>query len=142
MQNINTLLTNTKPGEISEGRHRKVFDQETIDATQYFFAKLKLVYGSSKFDAYWPTDTDVRLVKREWAESIGKLTRDEIDMAIENAKKQMHDPDWSWPNIGLILSGARRHLNASHRAFLPAPDHRPLVGYEAAQRAAQLRSLL
>lgn len=142
MQNVNTLLLNTKPGEISAGRPLKRFDQETVDATQYFFARLKMIYGSSKFDAYWPTDTDVRMVKREWAESIAKMSKDEIDSALDNAKLQMYDPDWSWPNIGLILSGAKRYGTAAHREFLPEPPREILPPDQAAQRAAQLRAIL
>lgn len=122
---------------ISAESPRKIFDQQTVDATQYFFAKLRIVYGASKFDTYWPTDTEVRQVKREWAEQIGRLTREEIDNAMDHAKRMMYEEDWSWPNVGLILSGAKRF--ASHKRFLPNPVREVIP---PAERSIRVRALM
>jgi hypothetical protein len=103
---------------------QRTFDQYTVDATQYFFARVKTIYGALKFEKMWPTDIDLKAAKKEWATNIGKHTKEELDLALTNAKKMIEndEKDFIWPNIGLILSGAKRFLNASHRATFKLPE--------------------
>ncbi len=99
------------------------FTEVEQQATRYFFARLRTIWGAGKFNQQWPTDKDLQLSRREYAKQIGKYSQQEIDEALENAKKQKANgnPDFQWPDINIILSGCNRNLNASHREFLPAP---------------------
>lgn len=111
---------------------------------ELFFEMLRGVYGAAKFNAQWPTDEDRQAALILWGEQIDKLEPDELRSAINHAQRMstMGDDEWQWPNIGLILSGTRRHLNASHRAFLPAPERKTLTGDELDSKIAQLRGVL
>lgn len=142
MQSVNTVLQNIAPEGITHQQPRKTFDQHTVDATQYFFARLRMIYGAGKFDATWPTDADLKMAKREWAESIAKHTKEELDSALSHAKENLHSDDYAWPNVGLILSGNKRHLSAAHRLFLPEPERNILPPEQAKLRVAALLGML
>ena len=141
MQNENTNVQNITPDATTAQPQRKTFDQHTVEAVQYFFARLKMIYGVSKFETQWPTDADLKMAKREWAENIGKLSKQEIDGALDNTKKNLHEREWQWPNIGLILSGAKNN-NPAHRLFLPEPERNLESAEERAKRARSLRQEL
>ena len=111
---------------------------------EMFFRLLRGIYGASKFESQWPTDLDLQAVQILWADEINKHTPEELRACINHAQHMatMGESDWQWPNVGLILSGARRHLCAAHRGFLPESERNPVPQEEAAQRAAQLREML
>jgi hypothetical protein len=90
-----------------------------------FFQLLRGLYGASKMATAWPTDLDLQLAKKLWADQINKHTEQELRAAITNAQEQITkgEEEFSWPNVGLILSGTRRA--PSHQVFLPAPDETP-----------------
>ena len=141
MQSVNTSLTNITPDATTAQPNRVTFSQETIDAVQYFFARLKMIYGTSKFATHWPTDVDLKMAKREWAYDIARHSKEELDAALDNAKKHLSERDWSWPNIGLILSGAKNN-NPAHQLFLPEPERNLESAEERAKRARSLRQEL
>ena len=88
-----------------------------------FFGLIRSTYGASKFAAQWPTELDLQAAKTMWAEQIGKHDPDELRAALRHAQSMAAngEADWQWPNIGLILSGAKRYGSAAHKMFLPAP---------------------
>ena len=88
-----------------------------------FFELLAGVYGAAKMDREWPTDKDRQIRNKLWESDITKYSIDELRGAIDNARKQMENAEESflWPNVGLILSGCKRHANQSHRLFIPPP---------------------
>ena len=93
---------------MSESEDRKV---------SMFFELLQGVYGAAKIAREWPTEKDRQLRNQLWKDKICSYSIDELREAISNAQKQqsLAEKDFMWPNIGLILSGCKRHLNASHR---------------------------
>ena len=99
------------------------FSDVEIQATKYFFGRLRTIYGAGKFNQQWPTEADLRLARREYAKEIGRHTKEEIDQALEHAKKQKTngDPHFEWPDISRILAGAKRYACAAHREYLPPP---------------------
>ena len=113
-----TLQTRQNSSETPRG-----FSDVEIQASKYFFARLRTIWGAGKFNQQWPTEEDMRLARREYAKEIGRHTKDEIDAALEHAKKQKAngDPEFEWPDISRILSGAKRYACAAHRVYIPPP---------------------
>lgn len=105
-----------------------------------FFRLIRGVYGASKFANQWPTDLDIQAAKTLWGAQIEKHTQEELAKAIKNAQQHAAngEEEWQWPNIGMILSGAKRYGNASHRPFLPEPER---VLPTPAERAELMRKL-
>jgi hypothetical protein len=89
-----------------------------------FFEMLRGVYGAAKCEAQWPTEEDRQAAIALWQVEIDKHTPEELRAAINNAIRMASnmEKDWQWPNIGLILSGAKRYSCAAHRPFLPPPE--------------------
>lgn len=88
-----------------------------------FFRLIRGVYGASKFANQWPTELDIQAAKTLWADQINKHTPAELKKAMIHAQSMAAngEQEWQWPNIGLILSGAKRYATAAHRPFLPEP---------------------
>lgn len=95
-----------------------------MDKLAFFFELLTAIYGRSKIESQWPTERDLQVVKALIADKIESLSIAEIRGCIDNARimKAQEQDGWSWPDVDLILAGAKRHLNASHRLFLPEPE--------------------
>lgn len=100
-----------------------MIDHRKIDQ---FYRLLAGVYGSSKIQSQWPTELDLEASRQMWGQQISKHSPEELKAAIDNAQRQMvnGEDEWQWPNIGLILSGCKRYINASHQAHpaLSAPE--------------------
>lgn len=95
----------------------------------HFFRLLRGIYGASKFSAQWPTDLDLHASKKLWSDQIISHTPEELRAAIDHAQRMAinGEQDWQWPNIGLILSGAKRYATAAHRPYIAiAYDPPPL----------------
>ena len=91
---------------------------------EMFFELLRGTYGAAKFRAQWPTDEDRQAAIAIWQQEIDRLTPEELRAAINHAARMAANGEdgWQWPNIGLILSGAKRYSCAAHRPFLPPPE--------------------
>ena len=81
-----------------------------MNKVEFFFRLLRGLYGAGKMQNAWPTDLDMQLAQKLWEGDINKHSEEELRGAIDNAKKQIQlgEEEWSWPNIGLILSGAKK----------------------------------
>ena len=112
--------------------------------TEMFFSLIRSVYGASKYYQQWPTELDIQAAQTLWRAEIEKHTEAELKTAIDNAQGMAAngEPDWQWPNIGLILSGARRYATAAHRLFLPAPPRNIPPPTERHARLSQLREIM
>lgn len=108
----------------------------------HFFSLIRGVYGASKFASQWPTDLDIQAAKKLWADEIAAHTPEELAKAIKNAQHMAANglDEWQWPNIGMILSGAKRYGAASHREFLPEPPLNIPPAHERAQIMQRLRA--
>lgn len=106
-----------------------------------FFRLIRGVYGASKFAAQWPTELDIQACKTLWADELNRHSEEELSKAIKNAQKMAAsgEEEWQWPNIGMILSGAKRYGNASHRPFLPEPERVLPTSEERAELMRKLR---
>lgn len=80
-----------------------------MNKVEFFFRLLRGLYGNGKIQNAWPTDLDLQLAQKLWADDINRHTEQELRGAIDNAKKQIAkgEDDFGWPNIGVILSGAK-----------------------------------
>lgn len=109
--------------------------------TEMFFSLLRSVYGASKYYQQWPTDLDIQAAHALWKSEIERHTEQELKAAIDNAQRQATngEPEWQWPNIGLILSGAKRHATAAHKPFAAELPRAILTNDEKRQRIAALR---
>ena len=85
-----------------------------------FFTLLRAVYGASRYESQWPDSTHEEAAKILWESKIEKHTEAELKAAIEHAQRMSikGEKDWQWPNVGLILSGARRDALGSHKLLL------------------------
>jgi len=108
---------------------------------ELFFTLIRTVYGAAKFASQWPTDLDLQAAKTMWADEITQHSPDELRDALKNAQYQAANglEEWQWPNIGMILSGAKRFGTAAHREFLPTP---PVTLPDPDTRAALAKKLL
>lgn len=97
-----------------------MIDQRKIDL---FFTLIRTVYGAGKFASQWPTELDLQAAQTMWSEQISRHTPDELRDALRHAQQMASngETEWQWPNIGLILSGARRFATAAHRERLSEP---------------------
>jgi len=89
-----------------------------------FFELIRAVYGASRYEAQWPDDTHEQAAKLLWEERIERHSEAELKAALENAQRMSSngEKDWQWPNIGLILSGARRYNAPAHRTLLTGTE--------------------
>lgn len=112
-----------------------------MNKVDIFFELLSAVYGRAKIEAQWPTDRDMQIVKALVREKIEGMELAEIRAAIDNARQQRVKEmrGWEWPDVDLILSGAKRYATAAHRPFLPAPE---LVLPPIEERRRRCRELL
>ena len=81
-----------------------------------FFNLIRAVYGASRFNAQWPDNAHLEAAKILWSDLINKHDESELKAAIEHAQKMSinGEEEWQWPNIGLILSGAKKPRGNSH----------------------------
>lgn len=109
-----------------------------------FFSLVRTVYGVSKFNAMWPTELDLAGAKVMWADDIDRHNPDELRSALNNAKSMATsgNEDWQWPNIGLILGGAKRHANTSHKMLLPEPEKHISSKSEAMENIKNIKLML
>ena len=109
------------------------------DKVKFFFELLRGQYGAAKLNSQWPTPEDLQLAIAQWRPNIEKHTEQELSGALAHARRMMAtgDDEWMWPNIGLILSGARRINHPSHKEFPSLPN--PVMTKE--QRIEALRKL-
>ena len=105
-----------------------------MNKVEFFFRLLRGLYGAGKMQNAWPTDLDMQLAQKLWECDINKHSEEELRGAIDNAKKQIQlgEDEWSWPNIGLILSGAKKPRGNS-------PDVVALLNYEESEQSKAVR---
>lgn len=63
------------------------------------------LYGAAKMNSVWPDEKTLRLAKMEYAKTIGKFSREQINDAFEAVKreKQAYNEKFEWPNVDAIL---------------------------------------
>lgn len=110
---------------------------------ELFFTLIRTVYGAGKFASQWPTDLDLQAAKTMWADEINMHSADELREALKNAQHQAANglEEWQWPNIGLILSGAKRFGTAAHREYLPQ-IYNPVGKDEAKKYTSDIMGML
>lgn len=104
-----------------------------------FFGMLKSVYGHGKYHTQWPTELDEEAAKVMWGDQIGRHTPEELKIALKHAQNMMiqGDDDWQWPNIGLILSGAKLPRDTGAILRQIQDDRRTALPHEEQQSRAQ-----
>lgn len=92
-----------------------------------FFELLRGIYGQSLFESQWPDETHLQAAKVLWSEHIERHTEQELKDALDHAQKMIvkQEKGWTWPNVGLILSGAKRIGIPSHRMLLTGRERTP-----------------
>ncbi len=117
---------------------------ETDRKVAQFFSLIRSVYGAGKYNQQWPTDTDLQAAQIMWRSEIDRHTQAELKAAIDNAQRMASngEEEWQWPNIGMILSGAKRYATAAHRPFLPSPEPVLPPIEERRRRCAELLDFL
>lgn len=117
------------------------------DKVAIFFNLLRAAYGADVIDRKWPSPADKQLVMAMKREAIEKLTVEEIRGAIDNAcaQKAKGLDEFLFLDIDLIISGAKRYGNASHKMFLPEPeesdDDKKKKKLDGAEKARLLKEL-
>lgn len=112
-----------------------------------FFELLRAIYGASRYEAQWPDKTHEDAAKKLWHDLISRHTEEELRGALDHAQKMASngEKEWQWPNIGLILSGARRIGIPSHRLLLSGrertPEEKEAMREDARCRARALRAM-
>lgn len=76
---------------------------------------------------HFPTEDDLKSVRREWSIKIGKLSRKQIDRGLDTLRDQMiaNSRDFEWPSIGPIIGlckSERGDVAASRQEYLPPPS--------------------
>lgn len=115
------------------------------EKVDFFFRLLRGVYGAAKISATWPTDMDLQIAQKIWSELIEKHNEAELSNAIKNAQSMMAtgEDDWQWPNIGLILSGAKLPKPPGDIIARIQEDRRTALPHDEQQsRAQELLSML
>jgi len=95
-----------------------------INKVDIFFELLSAVYGRTKMLAQWPTERDEQIIRALVTDKIEAMDISEITAAIDHARtmRAKEQRGWEWPDVDLILAGAKRYGTAAHRPFLPAPE--------------------
>jgi hypothetical protein len=89
MQNVTELMPKNGQNQVTAPLTQRTFDQDSVNLTQYFFARIRSVYGIAKFEKTWPTETDVKVAKREWCNNIGKFTKQEINKMLKGNMRKI-----------------------------------------------------
>lgn len=95
-----------------------------MNKVEFFFKLLRGLYGAGKIANTWPTEMDMQLAQKLWQDEISQHTEEELKIAIDNTKRMMQsgDDEWNWPNVGMILSGAKIINHPSHKIFKSLPE--------------------
>lgn len=109
-----------------------------------FFEFLSAVYGRSKIEAQWPTERDMQIVRALVTEKVESLSMEEIRACIDNARNNRMNEirGWEWPDVDLILAGAKRYATTAHRPFLPEPPRDIPPAHERHRRAQELLEIM
>ena len=112
-----------------------------------FFELIRAIYGASRYEAQWPDETHEQAAKMLWMERIERHSESELKSALDNAQRMSSngEKEWQWPNIGLILSGARRYNTAAHRTLLTgteSPEERQRKRDLALENVSRIKDLL
>lgn len=107
---------------------QQVFSDHERDVTGYLFAKLVVLYAGSFYLVY-PSIKEVNFAKREYAQQIGKYSRDQIDAVMNILAGLAISPDrdnrvFREPNIPAILALMHDSVkrDRAHQMFLPVPQ--------------------
>lgn len=96
--------------------------KQEIQATNYLFGLLAVVFGEKKMSVTYPDDMRVA-AKRMYAPLIGKLSREEIDKGVTWLKqeRQKGNPDFDWPNVDRIIGAIKEanRVRSLHRTYEP-----------------------
>ena len=120
--------------------------QQQYTVVNRFYTALKAIYGS-KFDMQFNTPAEVRQSKAMWCEDIEPLPESRLMACLRNAKREMKsgNPDYQWPNIGLILgfNGGDWERSAHRRDFTgtAALEDKTAKERKLEERKAQLAKL-
>ncbi len=116
--------------------------KQEIQATNYLFGLLAVVFGEKKMSVTYPDDMRVA-AKRMYAPQIGKLSREEIDKGVTWLKqeRQKGNPDFDWPNVDRIIGAIREanRVRSLHRTYEPPIA---LIGHDKEVAAAAGRKTI
>lgn len=106
---------------------QQIFSDHERDVTGYLFAKLLVLYAGSFYLVY-PSLKEVNFAKREYAQQIGKYSREQIDAALKLLASLSISPErenrmFREPNIPAILALMENAVkrDRAHQLFLPVP---------------------
>ena len=107
---------------------QQTFSEHERDVTGYLFAKLVVLYAGAFYLVY-PSIKEVNFAKREYAQQIGKYSRDQIDTALKLLASLAISPErenriFREPNIPAILALMEEAVkrDRAHQLFLPVPQ--------------------
>ena len=113
-----TSLINSSQTQATQS---ETFSDYEIKATAYLFDRLRHIY-LNKFDAQFKDERQLRDARREWAKRIGRLSREEIDRALEITKKEYEEGNkrFDWPSIALTIGCVSKNWQErAHKIYEP-----------------------
>jgi hypothetical protein len=135
-------------GSTSTPNSNEPRSKQEIQATNYLFGLLAVVFGEKKMSVTYPDDMRVA-AKRMYAPQIGKFSKDEIDKGVTWLKeeRQKGNADFEWPNVDRIIGSITEanRVRSLHRTYEPPIallDHEKEVAAAAGRKTmAELREM-
>jgi len=102
---LDQVLTNllTPSPSTTTNRSEVVFSETEQDSTKYLFMRMNGVYGKAKMLSLYDTPIARQQARRQYAKSIGKYDREQIDQAMEFIVKERQMGRYSWPSVDEVL---------------------------------------
>ena len=130
MSNVQQMIQQAASGSTSTQNSNAPRSKQEIQATNYLFGLLAVVFGEKKMSVTYPDE--MRLAaKRMYAPLIGKFSKDEIDKGVTWLKeeRQKGNPDYEWPNVDRII-GSIKEANRVRALHRPYEKPAALIGHD------------
>jgi hypothetical protein len=104
------------------------FSKDEKAKASLFFARIQTIYGTGRCGTLWESEEELKIMRREWARSLGQFSLDQLESIFTRLKGKLSEGDgaYRFPDIALILGLVNDPVKQrSHRVFpkgLPEPD--------------------
>jgi len=108
-----------------------------------FFARIQTIYGKGRCKTLFENNEELRMMRREWAKTLGEFTMDQLETIMVRLKDRLAagDEAFRFPDVARILAlvhdQKRPQAHEVFRVGLPEPEWRRKQRYECGRLASK-----
>lgn len=106
-----------------------------------FFARIQTIYGKGRCKTLFANDQELRMMRREWAKTLGEFSMEQLEKIMIRLKARLADGDenFRFPDVAQILALVHeKKREPAHKPFakgLPEPEWRTKEKREYGRKA-------